>query len=366
MPRILISGGGTGGHIYPAIAIAQELRKEYPDCAIKFVGATGRMEMEKVPQNGFEIEGVWISGLHRKNIWKNALLPFKLLSSLTKVRSIIRKFQPDVVVGVGGYVSGPLLFMAGIQGVPTLIQEQNSYPGITNKRLGRRAKRICVAYPGLEKFFDRDKLVLTGNPVRDFSHIDTISKAEAASAFHLKENVPTLLVTGGSLGARTINESIQASLENLLEHNIQIIWQTGSYYYESIRKDIADKYANTLVIRPFIDRMDLAYRLADVVVSRAGAISISELALAGKPVILVPSPNVSEDHQNKNAAVLADQRAAIVIHDAEAREKLSEAILMLISDLSTKDILSSNIRKFASPAAAKRIVSEITQISNLG
>jgi UDP-N-acetylglucosamine--N-acetylmuramyl-(pentapeptide) pyrophosphoryl-undecaprenol N-acetylglucosamine transferase len=360
--RILISGGGTGGHVYPALAIADTIRRRYPDAQIEFVGAEGRMEMEKVPMYGYKIHGLWISGIQRKNMLKNILLPFKIFSSLQKVKRIVSDFKPQAAVGVGGYASGPLLRVAAARGVKTLLQEQNSFPGITNKLLAGKANKICVAYPGLEKFFPKEKIIFTGNPVRQFTKADESQKSEAYKYFGLDENLPTVLIIGGSLGARTINNSIISHINEFAGQPVQLLWQTGKFYYETIKAE-ADKAALPNVkVLPFIDKMEYAYAIADVVVSRAGAISISELSLVQKPVILVPSPNVAEDHQTKNASVLADAYAAIMIKDSEAQEKLVPAMLELVNNTDEQQRLSQNIGGFAKPNAADSIVDELIKL----
>ena len=357
--KIIISGGGTGGHVYPALAIADYIKVHYPEAEIRFIGAKGRMEMEKVPQYGYKIDGLWISGFQRKNLLKNIALPFKIISSFLKVNSIISEFKPDAVVGVGGYASGPLLYVAARRKIPSLIQEQNSYPGVTNKVLASRAKKICVAYPDMEKYFAKDKIVYTGNPVRDFSAVDFISKKEAFAYFGLDPGKPTLLVVGGSLGARTINNSILKQIDSILGEDIQLIWQTGKLYYDEIKTQLEGKLNNKIWIQPFIERMDYAYAAADVVVSRAGAISISELSLAGKPTVLVPSPNVAEDHQTKNAMVLIDKEAALLVKDIEAGGNLVPVALKLLRDKTLQENLSRNIKTLARPEATHDIVEEL-------
>jgi UDP-N-acetylglucosamine--N-acetylmuramyl-(pentapeptide) pyrophosphoryl-undecaprenol N-acetylglucosamine transferase len=358
--RILISGGGTGGHVFPALAIADAFKKRFPDAAIEFVGAIGRMEI--MPQHGYKIQGLWISGIQRKKIWKNILLPFKVLRSMQKVGNIIKDFNPDVAIGVGGYASGPLLRAAANKGVPTLIQEQNSYPGVTNKLLAKKAKTVCVAYPGMEKFFPAHKLVLTGNPVRQFPDFSDAEKDEAYKYFDLDCNKPTILIIGGSLGAGTINSSILKDIDKINVSPVQMIWQTGKYYNHGITEKTSTKRLDNIRIMPFIDKMDYAYAIADIVVSRAGAISISELELVKKPVILVPSPNVAEDHQTKNARSLVEAHAAIMIKDSEAGEKLVDTMLSLLNDKPLQEKLSQNIASFAKPNAADKIVDEIIKL----
>lgn len=361
--KVLISGGGTGGHVYPALAIADALMLNVPTAQIKFIGALGRMEMTKVPQYGYAIEGLPISGFQRGSILKNLSLPFKILSSFMKVRAIIKAFKPDAVIGVGGYASWPLLHVASKRKIPSLIQEQNSYPGITNKMLAKKVDRICVAYEGLEKFFPKDKIVLTGNPVRGFK-ANSVNREEAFAFFGLNKNIPTVLVTGGSLGARTLNESLEAGINKLAASGVQIIWQTGSYYYESVKAWFEERDSSRIKIFPFIDRMDFAYAAADMVVSRAGAMSIAELALMHKPVILVPSPNVAEDHQTKNAMALVNNEAAIMVKDIEANEKLVDAIITLANDKNLQGMLAKRISKFAKPDASQKIVDELLKLIN--
>ncbi|MDD5571599.1 MAG: undecaprenyldiphospho-muramoylpentapeptide beta-N-acetylglucosaminyltransferase [Bacteroidales bacterium] len=359
--KIIISGGGTGGHVFPAIAIANEIKAKCADAEILFVGAEGRIEMEKVPAAGYKIEGLWISGLQRKMIFKNLLLPIKLISSLIKVNKILNNFKPDVVVGVGGYASGPLLRVAAMKNIPSLIQEQNSYPGITNKILAKKVDKICVAYNDMEKFFPQEKIVITGNPVRK-DILDTETKrSEAIKHFEL-ENKNTLLVIGGSLGARTINESINKNLELLSKNNIQVIWQTGKYYFEEAKKSVSALNLKNIKVFDFINKMDMAYAAADVVVSRAGAIAISELCIVGKPAILIPSPNVAEDHQTKNAMALVNENAAILIKDSEAIEKSGEEIIALFNNAEKQKQLSGNIKRLAKRNATELIVNEILNL----
>ncbi|MFH0895144.1 MAG: undecaprenyldiphospho-muramoylpentapeptide beta-N-acetylglucosaminyltransferase [Bacteroidota bacterium] len=357
--RILISGGGTGGHIFPAVAIANALKEKLPGCKILFAGANGRMEMQKVPQAGYEIQGIDISGFQRKNLFKNISLPIKIIRSLRKAKQIIKQFSPDVVVGTGGYASGPVLRVATKKGIPSLIQEQNSYPGITNKILSRRVNKICVAYSGMEKFFPKEKIILLGNPVRqDISGIEN-KKAEAHELFNLEPDRPVLLVVGGSLGALTVNESMERSLKLFEENNVQLIWQTGKGFFEKALGKILETESKYMKAFDFIQRMDLAYAAADVVVSRAGAIAISELCLCGKPCILVPSPNVAEDHQTKNALSLTDKNAAWLVKDIEAREILGKKAIELLGNSEEKNKLSINIKALAFPKAAENIANEV-------
>lgn len=362
--KVILSGGGTGGHIFPAVSIANELRKLVPDIEILFVGALGKMEMEKVPAAGYTIIGVPIAGLQRKLTLANLKLPFLLLRSLIKTRKIIKDFRPDVVVGTGGYASGPLLRAATSKGIPVLLQEQNSYAGITNKLLSKKASKICVAYEGMEKFFPKEKIILTGNPVRqDLKNVRS-KREEAISFFKLDPAKKTLLVIGGSLGARTINESIGAGLEKLASSNIQLIWQTGRTYYSDASekaKKFSDKHIYAL---DFVSRMDLAYAAADIVISRAGASSVSELCNIGLPSILVPSPNVAEDHQTKNAMALVNKDAAILVKDQEAKEVLINKALELISDQAKQVTLSNNISKMAYFDSANVIATEVLKLAN--
>jgi UDP-N-acetylglucosamine--N-acetylmuramyl-(pentapeptide) pyrophosphoryl-undecaprenol N-acetylglucosamine transferase len=358
--RIIISGGGTGGHIYPAIAIANEIRLRNPHAEILFVGAADRMEMEKVPQAGYDIKGLWISGLDRKLSLKNLLFPFKVMSSLWRSRKIIKQFKPDIAIGTGGFASGPLLKMASLKGLPTLIQEQNSYPGITNKLLAKGAHRICVAYDGLERFFPKEKIVLTGNPVRQ-DLLDVSSKRAAAhSYFNVDPSKTTLLILGGSLGARRINELIAKELEFLLENSIQVIWQTGKLYCDTY-KHLA---ANTGVqIHAFLNRMDLAYAASDIVISRAGASSVSELCIVGKPTIFIPSPNVAEDHQTKNAQAIVSKNAGILLKECDL-DHFQTIFLRLLNDPEQQQALSEGIKKLARIAATTVIVDEIEKLAN--
>ncbi len=360
--KVIISGGGTGGHIFPAIAIANALKKRVNDIDILFVGAQGKMEMEKVPAAGYEIKGLWISGLQRRLTYKNLLFPFKVLSSIFSSKQIIKAFKPDVVIGVGGYASGPMLKAASSKGVPTVIQEQNSFPGVTNKILSSKVNKICVAYEGMEKFFPKDKIVLTGNPVRQDIIDVTFTQEEAAIFFGLNINQKTVIVIGGSLGARTINESINNILPFFINNNIQLIWQTGKNYY-SIAKDSTDNLTNSSIkVFEFINQMNYAYKAGDIIISRAGAIAISELCLVGKPVILIPSPNVAEDHQTKNALSLSNKSAAIVVKDIDAKDSLEKVLSQLISDKEKQKELSSNIKLMAHNNAADKIVEVILNL----
>jgi UDP-N-acetylglucosamine--N-acetylmuramyl-(pentapeptide) pyrophosphoryl-undecaprenol N-acetylglucosamine transferase len=361
--RVILSGGGTGGHIFPAVAIANAIKESVPQAEIMFVGAKGRMEMEKVPAAGYPIEGLWISGLQRRLTADNLLFPFKVISSLYKARKIIKSFKPDVVVGTGGYASGPTLRVASLLGIPTLIQEQNSFPGITNKMLASKADKICVAYPGMEKFFPESKISITGNPVRHDIEFNNNTRAEALKHFGLSENKITLLVVGGSLGARTINQSIHAGLGALADNNIQLIWQTGKLYGIQAAKAVIEYKLNGITTMPFIKEMDMAYSAADIVVSRAGAIAISELCLTGKPSILVPSPNVAEDHQTKNALALSSRKAAILVKDSDAPTSLISTITSLASNVNEQKTLSTNISSMAIRNSAKQIAELVFELA---
>lgn len=357
--KFIVSGGGTGGHIYPAIAIANELKSRFPDAEFLFVGAKDKMEMQKVPQAGYKIEGLWIAGLQRKLTVQNMMFPFKLISSLWKSRQIINKFKPDVVIGTGGFASGPLLQVANSRNIPTVVQEQNSYPGITNKLLSKKANKICVAYENLERFFPKEKIVLTGNPVReDLLNIDA-KRNEAITHFNLDANKKTLLVLGGSLGARRINQLIEKEIYNIVSKDIQVIWQCGKFYINEYKHFSDGKNVQVL---DFIDRMDLVYAAADFVISRAGASSVSELCLVGKPTIFIPSPNVAEDHQTKNAKAIVDKNAAILLKEIELDEKFETTFSNLISDESLQKELSQNIKSLAKPNATKDIVEEIIKL----
>ncbi|MCB2377843.1 undecaprenyldiphospho-muramoylpentapeptide beta-N-acetylglucosaminyltransferase [Hymenobacter sp. BT635] len=355
--RIIISGGGTGGHIFPAVAIANELRQRHPDAEILFVGANGRMEMTRVPEAGYQIVGLDIAGLQRRLTPQNLLFPVKVFRSVRKAGKLLQDFKPDAVVGVGGYASAPVLLAATSRNIPALIQEQNSYAGLVNKLLSRRVDRICVAYDGMEKFFPADKLVLTGNPVR--TEISSGSRAEALQFFGLSPEKKTLLVIGGSLGARTLNEATAAALGRLQEAGIQLLWQTGKLYYPTAAGQAAPFAADKLQALEFVQRMDLAYAAADVVVSRAGALSVSELCLTGKPSVLVPSPNVAEDHQTKNAMALVNKDAALLVADAEAAAKLYDTALSLLHDPARQLQLSRNVSQLAYPHATETIVDEL-------
>ncbi|RKS45038.1 UDP-N-acetylglucosamine-N-acetylmuramylpentapeptide N-acetylglucosamine transferase [Gillisia mitskevichiae] len=356
--KVIISGGGTGGHIYPAISIADEIMRRYPSAEILFVGAKDRMEMTKVPQAGYKIEGLWISGVDRSLTARNLSFPFKLISSLWESRKILKKFKPDVVVGTGGFASGPLLKMANSMNIPSLIQEQNSYPGITNRLLGKNADAICTAYDHLESYFPLEKTIKTGNPVRqDILNIAN-KREEAQLFFKLKKEPKTLLVLGGSLGARRINQLMEAFVDVFEKNEIQLIWQTGSLYYEEYKK-YDSKYVQT---HAFLSRMDLAYAAADVIVSRAGAISVSELCIVGKPVIFIPSPNVAENHQAKNALTIANEDAAYVLDEKDLAKDFSEIIMLVLESEKVQKNLSENIKKLALPGATAAIVDTMEKI----
>ncbi len=361
--KVIISGGGTGGHIYPAIAIANALKQKIKDVEILFIGAKDRMEMEKVPAAGYKIKGLWISGLQRRLTAKNLLFPIKVISSLFQAKKIIDDFKPDVVIGVGGYASGPTLRAATYKGIPTLIQEQNSFPGITNRMLASKVTKICVAYEGMEKFFPKDKIILTGNPVRQNILDMTIDRKQAADFFGIDATKKTVLVIGGSLGARTINENIQEMIQNFVDADIQLIWQTGKYYFQIAQMSTYKSETKGIKVYDFIDKMNYAYTVADVIISRAGAIAISELCIVGKPVILIPSPNVAEDHQTKNAMALVDKNAAILVKDNVAQNNLNKELFNLLSNNDLQDGLSSNIKKMAYLDATEKIVDVVISIT---
>ena len=373
-PRIIISGGGTGGHIFPAISIANAIRELRPGADILFVGAEGRMEMQRVPDAGYRIIGLPVAGFDRKHLWKNFAVLVKLLRSQLKARKIVKQFRPQVAVGVGGYASGPMLKTAGMMGVPTLIQEQNSYAGVTNKLLAQKARKICVAYEGMEKFFPADKIILTGNPVRQNLLNHSVTPEEARSFFDLDPKKKTILILGGSLGARTLNRTLMDSLSTLRDHrDVQFIWQTGKIYIEQVKEALTAftgeamrqnsvRPLPNLYVTDFIKDMPRAYAAADLVISRAGAGSISEFCLLGKPVILVPSPNVAEDHQTKNALALVNKDAALYVKDAEAGQKLLPTALQTIADAPRLALLSANISKLALPDSARIIAQEVLKL----
>lgn len=358
--RFVISGGGTGGHIFPALAIADELRRRHPNAEFLFVGASNRMEMERVPAAGYHIEGLDIMGFDRRRLWRNFKVLWKLARSQSRARRLLRDFRPDIAIGVGGYASGPTLKTAQKMGVPTVLQEQNSYAGVTNKLLAKRAKAICVAYEGMDRFFPAETLHLTGNPVRHNILECTLTPAEAKKALGFDPDKPLVLIVGGSLGARTVNNAIAASLPLLAENGIQALWQTGKNYSTECTEKAAP-YAPAVQAMPFISDMATAYRAADLVVSRAGASTISELQLLGKPAILVPSPNVAEDHQTKNALALTERGAAILVPDAEAVEKLPSAIISTISDNKSLGDMHNNVLAMALPDSAAHIADIIEQ-----
>lgn len=356
--RVILSGGGTGGHIYPAIAIASEIKTRFPKVKILFVGASDKMEMEKVPQAGYKIEGLWISGIQRKLTMSNLMFPFKLLSSLAKSRRIIKEFKPDVVIGTGGFASGPLLKVASSKGIPSLIQEQNSFPGITNKLLAKQVDKICAAYEEVKRFFPAEKTVITGNPVRqDLLKID-VNKEMALKHFSLDKDKKVVLVLGGSLGARRINQLVEANLERFKKENIQLIWQTGKLYFEEYRK------YNTGLVQThlFLNEMNFAYGAADIIISRAGAGTVSELSIVGKPVLFVPSPNVAEDHQAKNAMAVVKKNAAMMLKENELDEKFETEFFALMASEEKQKELGGNIKKLALPNATARIVDEVEKL----
>ena len=355
MKKFILSGGGTGGHIYPAIAIADELKKRYPDAEFLFVGANDRMEMQRVPQAGYSIKGLQIAGIQRKLSLKNLLLPFKLLKSLYQARQITQKFQPDAVIRTGGYASAPTLKAAQWLKVPYFIQEQNSFAGITNKWVSKKANKIFVAYQNMEKFFPKAKIQITGNPIREGLATIQDKNKNAFESFSLDENKFTLLVLGGSLGAKSINQLISSNLSFFQENEVQILWQCGKFYYDEYK----EKQTEMVQVRPFIENMNDAYAVADVIISRAGASSVSELCVVGKPVIFVPSPNVAEDHQTKNAQAIADEKAAILIKETELKDNFQKIFLEIFNDKEKRKILSENIKALAKPNATEQIVDEI-------
>ena len=361
--RVIISGGGTGGHIFPAVSIANAVKALRPDAKILFVGAQGRMEMQRVPAAGYEIKGLPICGFDRKNLLKNFKVLYKIWKSQRMAKQIIKDFKPQVAVGVGGYASGPTLNKAAAMGVPCLIQEQNSYAGVTNKLLAKKAAKICVAYEGMERFFPADKIILTGNPVRQALLDTAITREEAIKTFGLDPAKKTILLVGGSLGARTINESVLQHLDLVKGTDVQFIWQTGKYYSAEIAKRLEGQNIPNLVVTDFITDMGAAYKAADLVISRAGASSISEFCLIGKPVILVPSPNVAEDHQTKNALALANRDAAIYVKDAEAPTTLLELAVKTVNDEKKLKSLSENVLKLALPDSADIIAKEVIKLA---
>lgn len=365
--NVLVSGGGTGGHIFPALSIANEVRRRHPEANILFVGAEGRMEMEKVPAAGYKIIGLPVSGFDRKHLLRNIKVVARLLKSMNMARNILKDFKPDIAIGVGGYASGPMLKEAQKQGIPTLLQEQNSYAGVTNKLLAAKADRICVAYEGMERFFPQDKIVLTGNPVRRNLLECGATPEQARQAMGVDPNCKTILIIGGSLGARTINNAIISGLQQIGEasYNVQVLWQTGKIYDRQCREALEASGVKNVSQMAFISNMDMAYRAADLVVSRAGASSISELQLLGKPAILVPSPNVAEDHQTKNALALSTRDAAIMVTDADASALLVDTMLKTVTDDALLTSLGDNVSKMALRDAAERIVDEVESIIHI-
>lgn len=357
--RVIVSGGGTGGHIYPAIAIANEIKLRFPEAEVLFVGALGKMEMQKVPEMGYPIVGLPIVGIQRKLTLKNLAFPVKLLRSLSKARKVIKDFKPDVVIGTGGYASGPLLRVASKRGIPTLIQEQNSLAGITNRLLGKRVDVVCVAYPGMDKFFPKEKIVVTGNPLRQDLLNMGGKKEEALKFFGIGPSKTVVLVLGGSLGARKINQLVEQHLEEFKSREVQLLWQTGSLYYQEYKKHEEPEKVRTF---DFLKRMDLAFAAADIIISRAGAGTVSELAQVGKPVVFIPSPNVAEDHQTKNAQAVASKDAAVLIPEAELEEKFKDQFFALLEDQQRRESLGRNIKKMARPDATNDIVDEIEKL----
>lgn len=362
--RIIISGGGTGGHIFPAVSIANALKAKRPDARILFVGALGRMEMQRVPAAGYDIVGLPVCGFDRKHLWRNIAVLWKLAKSQLKARRIIKEFRPQVAVGVGGYASGPTLKVAGMMGIPTLIQEQNSYAGVTNKLLAQKAEKICVAYEGMERFFPAGKIIMTGNPVRQDLLDRQTDRSEAVRSFGLDPEKKTILIIGGSLGARTINQCVLSHLDLIRSSGVQFIWQTGKIYIDDARRRVAEAGELPMLhVTDFISRMDLAYSAADLVISRAGAGSISEFCLLHKPVVLVPSPNVAEDHQTKNALALVDKGAALYVKDSEAQEKMLATAIDAVNDAPRLRTLSENIAKLAFYNSADRIADEVLALA---
>jgi len=360
--KFIVSGGGTGGHIFPALSIADGLRKRFPECEILFVGAEGKMEMEKVPAAGYRIVGLPVAGFHRGEIWRNLAFIPKLIRSMLEAKKVVKGFQPDVVIGVGGYASGPILRVAASLGIPTVLQEQNSFAGVTNKILGRKAKKICVAYDNMERFFPAEKIVFTGNPIRQGLESVNPSTVEAKEFFNITTDQLVILVVGGSLGARTLNQSMLASLELIRKSDVIIIWQTGKYYYEAIQKQLNENPVPNIRLMEFIPRMDLAYSVADLVISRAGAGTISELCMVAAASILVPSPNVAEDHQTSNAMSLVEKDAAILVKDAVAVKELIADALALVNQREKCLQLSQNIKRLATPRATEDIVEVIATL----
>lgn len=363
--RVIISGGGTGGHIFPAIAIANAFRERYPEAHILFVGARGRMEMTRVPEAGYEIVGLWISGLQRRLTLSNLLFPVKLLVSYFRAMMIVKEFKPHVVIGTGGYASGPIMMAATRSKIPTLIQEQNSYAGLANKQVGNRVSKVCVAYEGMEKYFPASKIVITGNPVRkDILNVGG-KRDKALAHFGFDSSSKTLLIIGGSLGARTLNESLLAGIDKLIDAGVQVIWQTGKMYYDTIRTSLEKIDRRRVRLFDFLREMDLAYAAADVVISRSGALAVSELCVAEKPSIFVPSPNVAEDHQTRNAMALVKKEAAVIVTDKDARDTLVDEALKLLFDESRAERLRSSIAALARPRATEDIIDEVVKLITL-
>lgn len=360
--KVIVSGGGTGGHIFPAVSIANEIRDRFPEADILFVGALGKMEMERVPAAGYKIVGLPVVGFPRKPSLKMLTFFWKLFRSMQKANKVIAEFKPDVAIGVGGFASGPILKAAVRKGVPAVLQEQNSYAGVTNKLLSAKVKKICVAYPNMERYFPADKIVFTGNPIRKNLLESIVDRTEAYKHFRLRDDKPVILLVGGSLGARTLNESVMANLDLIGQSDAQVIWQTGSYYFKEMIERLGQNCPANLMPMEFVSRMDLAYAVADVVISRAGAGTISELCLLGKPSVLVPSPNVAEDHQTKNAMALVDNQAALLIKDSDSKEQLWSETFKLLTDKARLNSLSLNIRKLAKPNAAKEIVDVVLEV----
>ncbi|NRB53575.1 MAG: undecaprenyldiphospho-muramoylpentapeptide beta-N-acetylglucosaminyltransferase [Saprospiraceae bacterium] len=360
--KIIISGGGSGGHVFPALAIADAIRAKEPDTEILFVGAQGKIEMEKVPLAGYPIKGLWISGLHRKLTLRNLAFPFKLISSLAKSFGIVRSFKPDVVVGVGGFASGPVLQVASWLGIPTLIQEQNSFPGLTNRLLAKRVDKICIAYHQMERYFPKEKLVMTGNPVRKVFGEEKMDQAAALAHFGLELNKKTLFSFGGSLGAQSINEALAANADLMKKHpEVQLLWQAGKLYYDRFKESEMAQLPN-VEIRPFIDRMDLAYAITDLVIARAGALTIAELSQVSQPAILIPSPNVAEDHQTMNAKALNEIAAAVLLPDPQAKEKVISLAIEVVQDQARLKELAQNIHQLATPEASSLIAEEVFKL----
>lgn len=362
--KVIVSGGGTGGHIFPAVSIANEIRDRYPDADILFVGALGKMEMERVPAAGYKIVGLPVMGFPRKPSVRMITFFWKLFQSMRKANKVISDFRPDVAIGVGGFASGPVLKAAVRKNVPAVLQEQNSYAGVTNKLLAAKVKKICVAYPNMERYFPAEKIVMTGNPIRKNLLEPIADKTEAYGHFNLNADQPVVLIVGGSLGARTLNESVMANIDLIRRSDVQIVWQTGSYYYKEMLQRLGAECPSNLHPMEFVSRMDMAYAIADVVISRAGAGTISELCLLGKPAVLVPSPNVAEDHQTKNAMALVENQAALLIKDANSKNELIKETFKLLGDKQRLHSLSENIRKLGRPNAAKEIVDVIMEVIN--